>query len=193
MLSFLSCRHPPRTLTHRRCTVGRRRSVEKPTLIANKISYLPGETILFSGGSWRSGEGVTIVIKSDAAGIVATVHGNADESGLLNISATMPKLSSFGSADAGGKNAPILTATAMGSSGNTSTRFTLGHAPTDAERLISEEEYWNHRLTYPTGRSRPPGRVRLPNRIVRSSAVCPLDARAWSRTSHSQVPTAPKH
>jgi hypothetical protein len=49
-----------------------------------------------------------------------------------------------------------LTATAIGSSGKTiSTQFTEGHAPTDAERLISEEEFWNHRLTYPTGRYSP--------------------------------------
>ena len=67
-------------------------SVEKPTLIADKISYLPGETILFSGGSWTPGEGVTIVIKTDSAGIVATIQGSADENGILNISATMPKL-----------------------------------------------------------------------------------------------------
>ena len=132
------------------------RSVEKPTLVADKISYLPGETILFSGGSWKPGEGVTIVIKADSAGIVATVQGTADENGVLNISATMPKLPSSGSADTGGKNTPILTATAIGSSGTSvSTQFTLGHAPTDAERLISEEEFWNHRLTYPTGRYSP--------------------------------------
>jgi hypothetical protein len=128
-----------------------RTSVEAPTLIADKISYLPGETIVFSGGSWKSGEGVTIVVKTDSAGIVATVHASADENGILNISATMPKLSSSGSA-----NTPILTATAIGSSGTSiSTQFTLGHAPTDAERLISEEEYWFHRLTYPTGKYSP--------------------------------------
>ena len=58
-------------------------TAEKPTLIADKISYLPGETIVFSGGSWKPGEGVTIVIKTDSAGIVATVHGSADENGRL--------------------------------------------------------------------------------------------------------------
>ena len=130
-------------------------SVEKPTLVADKISYLPGETIVFSGGSWKPGEGVTIVIKAGSAGIVANVEGTADENGILNISATMPKLPSLGSANTGGKNTPILTATAIGSSGKSSTQFTLGHAPTDAERLISEEEFWNHRLTYPTGRYSP--------------------------------------
>ncbi len=129
-------------------------SVEKPTLIADKISYLPGETILFSGGSWKPGEGVTIVIKTDSAGIVATIQGSADENGILNISATMPKLASLGST--AGKNTPILTATAIGSSGTSvSTQFTPGHAPTDAERLISEEEFWYHRLTYPTGHYSP--------------------------------------
>ena len=132
------------------------RIVEKPTLVADKISYLPGETILFSGGSWKPGEGVTIVIKSDSAGIIATIQGAADENGILNISATMPKLASSGSANTAGKNTPILTATAVGSSGTSvSTQFTPGHAPTDAERLISEEEFWNHRLTYPTGRYSP--------------------------------------
>ncbi len=131
------------------------RSVENPTLVADKISYLPGETILFSGGSWKPGDGVTIVIKADSADIVATVQGTADENGVLNISTTMPKLPSS-SADTGGKNTPILTATATGFAGiSISTRFTLGHAPTDAERLISEEEFWNHRLTYPTGRYSP--------------------------------------
>ena len=132
------------------------RIVEKPTLVADKISYLPGETIVFSGGSWKPGEGVTIVIKTDSAGIVATIHGSADENGRLNISATMPKLPSLGSANTGGKNTPILTATAIGSSGSSvSTQFTPGHAPTDAERLISEEEFWYHRLTYPTGHYSP--------------------------------------
>ncbi len=132
------------------------RSVEKPTLVADKISYLPGETIVFSGGSWKPNEGVTIVIKTDSSGIVATVQGSAEENGILNISATMPKLPSSGGANTGGKNTPILTATAIGSAGiSVSTRFTLGHAPTDAERLISEEEFWYHRLTYPTGHYSP--------------------------------------
>src|ERR1017187_10904714 len=68
----------------------------------------------------------------------------------------MPKLPSLGSANTGGKNTPILTATAIGSSGiSVSTQFTLGHALTDAERLISEEEFWFHRLTYPTGKYSP--------------------------------------
>ena len=90
------------------------RSVEEPTLVADKISYLPGETIVFSGGSWKPGEGVTIVIKTNSAGIIATIHGAADEHGILNISATMPKVQSLSTA---GKNTPILTATAIGSSG----------------------------------------------------------------------------
>ena len=129
------------------------RSVEEPTLVADKISYLPGETMVFSGGSWKPGEGVTIVIKANSAGIIATIHGAADEHGILNISATMPKVQSLSTA---GKNTPILTATAIGSSGNsTFTQFTPGHAPTDAERLISEEEFWFHRLTYPTGKYSP--------------------------------------
>jgi hypothetical protein len=129
------------------------RSVENPTLVADKISYLPGETIVFSGGSWKPGEGVTIVIKTESAGIIATLHGAADQNGILNISATMPKVQSLSIV---GRNTPILTATAVGSSGNSiSTQFTPGHAPTDGERLISEEEYWFHRLTYPTGKYSP--------------------------------------
>ena len=95
-------------------------TAEKPTLVADKISYLPGETIVFSGGSWKPGEGVTIVIKADSAGIVATIHGSADENGILNISTTMPKLPSLGSANTGGKNTPILTATAIGPRGHQS-------------------------------------------------------------------------
>jgi len=129
-------------------------TAEQPTLVADKISYLPGETIVFSGSGWKPGEGVTIVIKGESAGIVATIHGSADENGLLNISAIMPKLS-LGSANNGGKDTPILTATAIGSGSSVSTRFTPGHAPTDAERLISEEEFWYHRLTYPTGHYSP--------------------------------------
>ena len=126
-----------------------RTSSEAPTLIADKISYMPGETILFSGGSWTPREGVTIVIKTDSAGIVATIQASADENGILNISAAMPKLSSSGSLNTGGKSqSPIFTATAIGSSSGASihTQFTAGHAPTDAERLISEEEYWNHQI-----------------------------------------------
>src|ERR1700689_3166359 len=83
-------------------------SIEKPTMVADKISYLPGETIVFSGGSWKPGEGVTIVIKTDSAGIVATIQGAADENGILNISATMPKLPSLGSANTGATNTPLL-------------------------------------------------------------------------------------
>jgi hypothetical protein len=128
---------------------------EKPTLVTDKISYLPGETIIFTGGSWKPGEGVTIVVKADSAGIVATVQGSAGENGRLDISTTMPKLPSSDGASTAGKNTPILTATATGSSGSVSTKFTLGHAPTDAERLISEEEFWYHRLTYPTGHYSP--------------------------------------
>ena len=131
---------------------------EAPTLVADKISYMPGETIVFSGGSWTPREGVTIVVKTGSAGIVATIQGSADENGILNISAIMPKLSSSGGLNAGGKSqTTIFTATAIGSSSGASiqTQFTDGHAPTDAERLISEEEYWNHRLTYPTGRYSP--------------------------------------
>ena len=81
-----------------------RTSLEAPTLIADKISYLPGETIVFSGGSWTPREGVTIVVKTDSAGIVATVQGSADDNGILNISATMPKLPSSSSLITGGKS-----------------------------------------------------------------------------------------
>ena len=129
------------------------RIVEKPTLVADKISYLPGETMLFSGGSWKPGEGVTIVLKTPSDGIIATIKATADENGILNVSTTMPKVQSL---SAVGKNTPIYTATAIGSSGDSiSTQFTPGHAPTDAERLISEEEFWFHRLTYPTGKYSP--------------------------------------
>ncbi len=127
-------------------------TAEKPTLIADKISYMPGETMLFSGSSWKPGEGVTIVVKAPSAGIIATIHGAADEHGILNISAVMPKVASLNTT---GKNTTILTATAIGSSGTISTQFTPGHAPTDAERLIDEEEFWFHRLTYPTGKYSP--------------------------------------
>ena len=128
------------------------RVVEKPTLVADKISYMPGEPMVFSGGSWKPGEGITIVIKSDSGGILATIKGAADEYGILNISATMPKMPSSSTT---GKT-PILTASAIGSSGSSiSTQFTPGHAPTDAERMIDEEEFWFHRLTYPTGKYSP--------------------------------------
>ena len=80
------------------------RIAEKPTLVADKISYMPGETMVFSGGSWKPGEGVTIVIKADSAGIIATIHGAADDNGILNISATMPKVQLGGA----GKNTPFL-------------------------------------------------------------------------------------
>ena len=170
------------------------RSVEKPTLVADKISYLPGETIVFSGGSWRPGEGVTIVIKAASAGIVATVQGSADENGILNISATMPKLPSLGSANTGGKNTPILTATATGSSGKSSTQFTLGHAPTDAERLISEEEYWNHRLTYPTGRFSPAWMRKAAEQDRMIKRGVPAGRKAVAKNfAESRVPTASNH
>jgi hypothetical protein len=129
---------------------------EKPTLTADKISYMPGETMLFNGGNWKPGEGVTLVIKSDSGAILATIHGTADENRQVNITTPMPKLPSLSSLNIGGKNTPIFSATAIGSSGTSiSTQFTPGHAPTDAERLISEEEYWFHRLTYPTGKYSP--------------------------------------
>ena len=156
-------------------------TAEKPTLIADKISYLPGETIVFSGGSWKPGEGVTIVIKTDSAGIVATIHGSADENGLLNISATMPKLPSLGSANTGGKNTPILTATAIGSSG-------IGLYPVHS-RPRSHRCRASHRrrriLVPPADVSdgpatRPPGRVEPPNKTGRSSAGCRREQGFWS-------------
>ncbi|HEX4485101.1 MAG TPA: hypothetical protein VH088_02475, partial [Terriglobales bacterium] len=83
----------------------------------------------------------------------ATVHATADESGAFSVSTTMPD------APAGDADAPkqVFTAEASGtrSGSHAHAQFGVGHAATDGEKLIDEETFWNHRLTYPTGKFNP--------------------------------------
>ncbi|MGB9104597.1 MAG: Ig-like domain-containing protein, partial [Terriglobales bacterium] len=87
-----------------------------------------------------------------------TLQATADDSGALNITGIMPDVASSGGAtpSSGGSSA-VYTATATGatSGATVQTQFNYGHAPTDAERMIDQETYWNHRLTYPTGMYNP--------------------------------------
>jgi hypothetical protein len=121
---------------------------DQPTLASDKVSYLPGENIIFTGANWTPGEAVSIIVTLDTSGTVLSLQGTADDSGALNITGAMPDASSAGDEN---KGTYTVIATGASSGATVQARFSAGHAATDAERLIDQETYWNHRLTYPTG------------------------------------------
>jgi hypothetical protein len=100
---------------------------DQPTLATDKGSYLPGETITFTGANWVPGEAVTIVISTDASSDWTTLQATAGDSGSFTITSTMPtgqptgvtrsgaanSASSAGASAAAGGNG-IYTATATG-------------------------------------------------------------------------------
>ena len=135
---------------------------DQPALVADKPSYLPGETIHLTGSHFAPGETVTVFISTDASKGGLTLQGVADDHGSVSLTGTMPEVDqdSITLADPdlpSRESGPAFTATATGNPSGSSAQaqFTAGHAATDAERMITAESYWNHRLTYPTGRFNP--------------------------------------
>jgi hypothetical protein len=134
----------------------------EPTIATDKSTYLSGETITFSGTNWAPGEAVTIVITPNS-GAEAPLQATADDSGSFTTTGTMTDVRadskpSSKTARREADNSPamasgVFVATATGSSSGATahTEFSGGNAETDGERLIDQETFWIHRLSYPTG------------------------------------------
>jgi hypothetical protein len=141
----------------------------KATLTTDRGSYLAGETITFSGAGWAAGEAVTITISADVLKEVLTVQVTADKSGAFTATALMPEVhgEKFDEksreakrglrAEAEEESGGNFTATAAGASSKTTAqaRYSLAVAERDGDRLLEQEGYWMHRLSYPTGRFNP--------------------------------------
>jgi len=138
-----------------------------PTIGTDKSTYLPGETIVFSGANWAPGEAITIVISSDGQE-TATIQTTADSKGAFSVSGVMPnnevegnkfsrpeKRKANSSATGGGIASYLVVGTGSTSGGSAETEFSGTDPLTDGERLIDQESYWMHRLTYPTGNFSP--------------------------------------
>lgn len=125
-------------------------------LSQDKESYLPGEPINFRGAHFAPGESISIFVSADASKGGITVQATADDSGSFTLTATMPNVDGYDPSDSD-QPAPSLTATATGATSGVSaqSQFTVGHAATDGERILSMEKYWQHRVTYPTGKFNP--------------------------------------
>ena len=126
---------------------------DPPSISRDKESYLPGEQIILTGTHWAPGESVNIFVSAEESEGGVTLHATADEKGSFSISTSMPDARH---ADADAPRA-VFTVSAAGtrSGGRASAEFSQGHAATDGERMIDQETYWNHRLTYPTGKFNP--------------------------------------
>ena len=137
-----------------------------PTIQTDKSEYLPGDTIVFSGTSWAPGEAVTIVISNDVEE-PTTLQATADSSGSFSVTSIMPdnevegnkfsrlRKRSTNGAETGGPSVYHAVATGSTSAGTAETEFDGMEPLTDAERLIDQETYWLHRITYPTGNYNP--------------------------------------
>jgi hypothetical protein len=135
-----------------------------PRLDTDKLVYEPGEVITFTGANWEPGEAVTIVMGDDGSE-QSTLRAVADSDGAFTVTTTMPTAESKGSVTASSvrKVAPNVAlnanyhATANGAISHASAEaeFSEGEAETDGARLLQAEDYWNSRLTYPTGKFDP--------------------------------------
>ncbi|HEU5450427.1 MAG TPA: hypothetical protein VFU76_00495, partial [Terriglobales bacterium] len=123
---------------------------ESPTLTNDKASYMAGENLILSGAHWTPNETVSVVVTCEN-GTVLTLQGTADDAGSFSVSAAIPDVP----VPDDEKGAYTVTATGETSGATAQAHFTRGHAATDGERLIDQETYWNHRLTYPTGKYDP--------------------------------------
>lgn len=121
----------------------------KPAAVVttDKPVYAAGETVTVRGEHWSPGEPVTIVIAAEEGGEATTLHTTADSSGAFSLDVTMPE----------GNAAPRFHAAASGaiSKLNAQASFSEGEAETDGARLLQLEDYWHHRLTFPTGKFNP--------------------------------------
>jgi hypothetical protein len=137
-----------------------------PVINTDKSQYLPGDTIVFSGANWAPGEAVSIVISSEGE-LPTTLQVTADRSGAFSVTSIMPdnevEGNKFSRLEKRAKNGPensgaaVYHAVATGSTsgGSAETEFSGTEPLTDAERLIDQETYWMHRITYPTGNYNP--------------------------------------
>ena len=134
------------------------------TLKTDKGTYLAAEEITLTGTNWAAGEAVTITITAQTIkGLEEMTQVTADKTGSFTATMTMPDSRASESAmptrstkgvsgagvSAAEESDGIFTATATGSS---SKAIAAGIADRDGERLLAEEGYWIHRLSYPTGR-----------------------------------------
>ncbi len=126
----------------------------QPSVSQDLPSYLPGDTITFTGSNWTPGETVNISFSSDPSAGGTTVHATADDKGSFTATATMPDASAP-DADRPDTSSFTATATSASTGASAQTQFGVGHAPVDAQRIIDAETYWNHRVTYPTGKFNP--------------------------------------
>ena len=138
----------------------------EPTLSTDKPMYTAGETITFTGAHWAPGEPVSISIDTGEESAAITIEAVADSSGAFTTTALMPddRVTTASMVRTAGhvvlpeasENANYH-ATAKGAISNKSaeTTFTEGEIETDGARLLQFEEYWNQRLTYPTGKFNP--------------------------------------
>src|SRR3989442_1519831 len=140
--------HPSRFATagSSKLTVGS--AVEdQPTITTDKTSYLPGETITFTGTNWAAGEAVTIVINADEISEGIQLQATADDAGSFTATTIMPdsqpasamkasaaKTDAAVNATAQSSDAGLYTATATGASGATAqTQFTSAQEATEEE------------------------------------------------------------
>jgi hypothetical protein len=160
--------------------------VNQATLTRDKDSYLPGETILFTGSDFAPGESVTIFFSADSSQGGTTLQAIASDSGSFTVSATMPDT---GTADPDRPTTLTYTAKATGlNSGSTAqAQFTVGHSATDAERMITAESYWNTRLTYPTGRFNPQWVRNAAKQHARMHSGIPRGRRRGRKTSADSI------
>src|SRR5215471_1816645 len=147
-------------------TSSSRNREDGPTIQTDKSEYLPGDTIVFSGSNWTPGEAVTIVINSDVEAST-TLQVTADNSGSFSVTSIMPddevegnkfsRLQKRALSSSANGGPPVYHAVATGSTSTNSaeTDFEGMEPLTDAERLIDQETYWMHRITYPTGEYNP--------------------------------------
>ncbi|HXT61656.1 MAG TPA: hypothetical protein VN696_01340, partial [Pyrinomonadaceae bacterium] len=138
-----------------------------PTIATDKSTYLPGETIVFTGANWTPGEAITIVISSDGDE-TGTIQATADGKGAFSVTSIMAdnevegnkfsrpeKRKAYASATTGGIASYLAVGTGSTSGVSAETEFSGTDPLTDGERLIDQESYWMHRLTYPTGNYSP--------------------------------------
>src|ERR1043165_2629135 len=116
------------------------------TFTADKPVYAAGETVTLRGEHWSPGEPVTIVIAAEG-GEAMTLRTTADSGGAFTLTTAMPD----------GNAAPGFHAAASGAISKLSVQaaFSEGEAETDGAHLLQLEDYWNDRLTFPTGKFNP--------------------------------------
>ena len=148
------------------------RSIRKnPRSPPTKTHISPGETIVFSGEDWAPGEAVTVVITRGEGNDRITLQAMADDAGAFTVTSEMPNVRGEnkesskpqkqetererereGAASASSASGRFLATATGGTSGKTAkAEFSGGDPATDAERLIDQETFWIHRLSYPTG------------------------------------------